>query len=43
MTPILEDWAKNPIRDLPNYAAGTWGPSTSDAMLKADGRKWRKL
>ena len=43
MTPILEDWAKNPIRDLPNYAAGTWGPPTSDAMLKADGRKWRKL
>ena len=43
MTPILEDWAKNPVKDLPNYAAGTWGPPTSDAMLKADGRKWRKL
>ncbi len=43
MTPILESWAKNPIRDLPNYAAGTWGPPASDAMLKADGRKWRKL
>ena len=43
ITPILEDWAKNPIKDLPNYAAGTWGPPASDAMLKADGRKWRKL
>ncbi len=43
ITPILEDWAKNPVKDLPNYAAGTWGPPTSDAMLKADGRKWRKL
>ena len=43
MTPILQDWAKNPIKDLPNYAAGTWGPPASDAMLKADGRKWRKL
>ena len=43
ITPILEDWAKNPIKDLPNYAAGTWGPSTADAMLKADGRKWKKL
>ena len=43
MTPILDYWEKNPIRDLPNYAAGTWGPPTSDAMLKADGRKWRKL
>ena len=43
ITPILEDWARNPIKDLPNYAAGTWGPSTADAMLKADGRRWRKL
>jgi glucose-6-phosphate 1-dehydrogenase len=43
ITPILEAWAKDPIRDLPNYAAGTWGPATSDAMLKSDGRKWRKL
>jgi glucose-6-phosphate 1-dehydrogenase len=43
ITPILEAWAKDPIRDLPNYAAGTWGPATADAMLKTDGRKWRKL
>ncbi len=43
MTPILKSWAENPIRDLPNYAAGTWGPPTADAMLKADGRRWRKL
>jgi glucose-6-phosphate 1-dehydrogenase len=43
MTPILAYWAANPIKDLPNYPAGTWGPPTSDAMLKADGRKWRKL
>jgi glucose-6-phosphate 1-dehydrogenase len=43
ITPILEAWAKDPIKDLPNYAAGTWGPATADAMLKTDGRKWRKL
>jgi glucose-6-phosphate 1-dehydrogenase len=43
MTPILESWAKDPIRDLPNYAAGTWGPATADALMKSDGRKWRKL
>ena len=43
MTPILKAWAKDPIRDFPNYAAGTWGPSTADALLKSDGRKWRKL
>ena len=43
ITPILQSWAKDPIKDLPNYAAGTWGPATADAMLKSDGRKWRKL
>ncbi len=43
VTPILKAWAESPIKDFPNYAAGTWGPATSDAMLKSDGRKWRKL
>ena len=43
MTPILKAWANDPIRDLPNYAAGTWGPATADAMMKGDGRRWRKL
>jgi glucose-6-phosphate 1-dehydrogenase len=43
MTPILEAWAKDPIRDLPNYAAGTWGPATADAMLISDGRRWSNL
>jgi glucose-6-phosphate 1-dehydrogenase len=43
ITPILEAWAKDPIRDLPNYAAGTWGPPSADVMMKSDGRKWRKL
>ncbi len=43
MTPILAAWAKDPIKDLPNYPAGTWGPPAADAMLKSDGRKWRKL
>jgi len=43
MTPLLEYWAKNPIKDFPNYAAGTWGPSTGDALMELDGRKWRKL
>jgi len=43
ITPILKAWSENPIKDFPNYAAGTWGPPTADAMLKSDGRKWRKL
>jgi glucose-6-phosphate 1-dehydrogenase len=43
MTPILQYWAKNPIKDFPNYAAGTWGPTAGDALMELDGRKWRKL
>jgi glucose-6-phosphate 1-dehydrogenase len=43
ITPVLEAWKQNPVKDFPNYAAGTWGPEASDAMLKADGQKWRKL
>jgi glucose-6-phosphate 1-dehydrogenase len=43
MTPILQAWAKDPVKDFPNYAAGTWGPSAADALLESEGRKWRKL
>ena len=43
MTPILEAWAKDPIKDYPNYAAGTWGPSAADALIESENRKWRKL
>jgi glucose-6-phosphate 1-dehydrogenase len=43
MTPVLEAWAKTPVKDFPNYPAGTWGPEASDALLHKDGRKWRKL
>ena len=43
MTPILKAWAENPVKDFPNYAAGTWGPAAADALLEVEGRKWRKL
>jgi glucose-6-phosphate 1-dehydrogenase len=43
MTPILEYWAKNPVKDFPNYPAGTWGPPAGDALMESEGRKWRKL
>ncbi len=43
ITPILQGWAKDPVKDFPNYAAGTWGPSAADALLESEGRKWRKL
>jgi glucose-6-phosphate 1-dehydrogenase len=38
--PTLDSWASTPQDDLPNYAAGTWGPSSSDIMMAQDGRHW---
>jgi glucose-6-phosphate 1-dehydrogenase len=43
MTPILQAWSKDPVKDFPNYEAGTWGPSAADALMESEGRKWRKL
>jgi glucose-6-phosphate 1-dehydrogenase len=43
MTPLLQAWAKDPVKDFPNYPAGTWGPPAADALLESEGRKWRKL
>jgi glucose-6-phosphate 1-dehydrogenase len=40
MTPILDAWKKNPPKDFPNYAAGSWGPKCADELLKRDGRRW---
>ena len=39
--PIQNVWRESPA-DFPNYAAGTWGPSASDAMLARHGHVWRK-
>ncbi len=38
--PVLDYWKANPQDDLPNYAAGTWGPSASDILMAKDGRHW---
>ena len=39
--PVLDYWEDNPQDDLPNYAAGTWGPSAADLMMEREGRYWR--
>ena len=39
--PIMEYWASTTF-ELPNYAAGTWGPADSDKMLARRGHAWRK-
>ena len=41
--PILDAWANNQPRDLPNYAAGGSGPAAADELLARDGRAWRPL
>jgi len=39
-TPIVDVWASLPVRDFPNYAAGSWGPPAADALIQHDGRSW---
>jgi glucose-6-phosphate 1-dehydrogenase len=41
--PILDAWANNPPRDLPNYAAGSNGPLAADRLLADSERAWRPL
>ncbi|HNB18790.1 MAG TPA: glucose-6-phosphate dehydrogenase [Candidatus Obscuribacter sp.] len=40
--PIIEHWENNAL-DFPNYAAGSWGPAASDALLARTGHTWRRL
>lgn len=37
---ILKGWADNPVRNLPVYEAGTWGPPGADEFMARDGRSW---
>jgi len=39
--PIIEGWDARPPGKFPNYAAGSWGPATADALMLADGCRWR--
>jgi glucose-6-phosphate 1-dehydrogenase len=43
ITPVHQQWAASGVRALPSYEAGEWGPDEADAMMAADGRKWRTL
>jgi glucose-6-phosphate 1-dehydrogenase len=40
---VMDVWAALPPREFPNYAAGTWGPPAAGALLKNDGRLWRRI
>ncbi len=43
VAPMLEAWGSRSARDVPQYAAGTWGPEEADELLARDGRKWRRV
>ena len=41
LSPIQETWQAMRATPLPNYAAGTWGPDTSAALLAEAGHEWK--
>lgn len=42
-TDILEGWKSNPVRNLPVYEAGTWGPLGSDDLIRmTEGHTWHE-
>jgi len=43
VTSILEGWQHLPPPELPNYEAGTWGPSAARDLVVRDGRSWVRV
>jgi glucose-6-phosphate 1-dehydrogenase len=44
VTPALTDWEQPSDPSLvPQYEAGTWGPTESEQLIERDGRQWRRL
>jgi glucose-6-phosphate 1-dehydrogenase len=43
ISPIHERWQDEPVREIPAYEAGEWGPDEADALIARDGRRWRTL
>jgi glucose-6-phosphate 1-dehydrogenase len=41
--PILERWQNSYDDSFPNYSAGSQGPPSSDRLLAAENREWRKI
>ena len=40
LDPVIDYWAGNGKPE--QYASGTWGPTSADAMLAREGRSWRR-
>ncbi len=43
MTCFLEGWAQQKLTRLPQYAAGTWGPTEAEDWIEREGYQWRRL
>jgi glucose-6-phosphate 1-dehydrogenase len=43
ITPIHRAWESAPETSPATYEAGEWGPREADALIAADGRRWRTL
>ena len=41
VTDILKAWEENPVKQLPQYTPGTWGPEEADRFINKDNRRWR--
>jgi glucose-6-phosphate 1-dehydrogenase len=39
--PILEVWENQDALDFANYAAGSWGPESAEALIAKEGRVWQ--
>ncbi|OUZ08327.1 glucose-6-phosphate dehydrogenase [Aeromicrobium sp. PE09-221] len=40
LDPVIRHWRRQ--RTIDSYQAGTWGPESADAMIRRDGRTWRR-
>lgn len=40
LMPVINVWEENRAADFPNYAAGSWGPESSNRLVASDGNSW---
>ena len=43
VSPVHDRWARSGDTAIAAYEAGEWGPAEADALIAADGRRWRTL
>ncbi len=41
VTDILRAWEEFPVKNLPQYTPGSWGPAEADEFIRRDNRRWR--